>query len=235
MGIKIAYHHQETVSIDGTDESGDDEAVPALVRLVHQRVSCVCQEKRDGDHAHVLEGDLVVLISLFLGLRQLVLVLEYYDIREDAAEAGVRTRLANTNIDSLGNLPELNRNAHTLTEENHPRGVLVIVKEIEEDDGLHDNVGEDGADRHTNVVLLLAPVTDITLERKQLEDHVQDTDDRGRAEQVHVGVEEDFLEHLHFTAIATTWRGLTLRGLASGLLHALIHRSHYTELPVGER
>jgi hypothetical protein len=40
---EIAYHHQEAVSVDGADESGDDEAVPALVRLVHQRVGGVCQ------------------------------------------------------------------------------------------------------------------------------------------------------------------------------------------------
>jgi hypothetical protein len=64
---EYSYHHEEAVSVDGTDESGDDEAVPALVRLVHQGVGGVCQEKRDGDHAHVLEGDLVVLVGLFLG------------------------------------------------------------------------------------------------------------------------------------------------------------------------
>jgi hypothetical protein len=47
---------------------------------------------------------------------------------------------------------------------------------------LHDDVGEDGADRDTDIVLLLAPVTDVALERKKLEDHVQNTDDGGCAE-----------------------------------------------------
>jgi hypothetical protein len=62
-----SYHHEEAVGVNGTDKSSDDEAVPALVRLVHQGIGGVCQEKRDGDHAHVLEGDLVVLVGLFLG------------------------------------------------------------------------------------------------------------------------------------------------------------------------
>lgn len=72
----MTHHHEETVSVDGTDQRGDDEAVPALVRLIHQRVSGVCEEERNGDDAHVLEGDLVVLLRLLLSLGELVLVFQ---------------------------------------------------------------------------------------------------------------------------------------------------------------
>jgi hypothetical protein len=142
------------------------------VRFVHQRVGCVRKQQRNGDHAHVPEGDPVVFVGLLLSLGKLVLVFENNNVGQDASEAGVWSRLADANVDSLGDLPCLNCDTHALAEQDHPRGVLVVVHQIKEDDELHNNVCKDGAHRNTNVVLLLAPMANIALESQKLEDHV---------------------------------------------------------------
>ena len=74
------HHHEETVGVDRADKSGDDEAVPALVRFVHQRVGCVREQQRNSDHAHVPESDPVVFVGLLLSLGKLVLVFEHDNV-----------------------------------------------------------------------------------------------------------------------------------------------------------
>ena len=41
VDIQGWYHHEESVSVDGADECGDDEGVPRFVAVVFERVGCV--------------------------------------------------------------------------------------------------------------------------------------------------------------------------------------------------
>lgn len=67
------------------------------------------------------------------------------------------------NIDDFGDFPELNDDAHTcfdqqiylqylapkgqtLTKQNHPASILVVVQKVEEDNSLHEDITEDRTD-----------------------------------------------------------------------------------------
>ena len=41
VDVQTRHHHEKTISVDATDEGCDDEAIPALVRFVHQAVGSV--------------------------------------------------------------------------------------------------------------------------------------------------------------------------------------------------
>lgn len=141
VDVQRRHHHQETVGVDGSYKCCDDVRVPRLVRLIVQRVDAVGDQERNTSNVHVLEGNLVVLLSLLLSLSQLLLVLEGDSVREE----GSRCARTDSNIDNRSNLPEFNNYAHNLTSQDHPASVLRVVKEVQEDDGLHENIGQDGA------------------------------------------------------------------------------------------
>lgn len=125
--------------------------------VVHQAVRGVCKQQRHRNDIEVAEGNLVVLLRLLLGFAELVLVLKYNHVWQER-EGGVRGRRAQADINSLGDLPGFQEDTKALTGENHPRSVVAVVHKVEEDDTLHEDVRQDGADRGTDNVLLLAPV-----------------------------------------------------------------------------
>lgn len=73
-------------------------------------------------------------------------------------EPGTRRGVAEAHVHGFGDFPGLDEDAHALAEEDHPRGAVAVVEEVEEDDGLHEDVGEDGADGDADVVFFVAPV-----------------------------------------------------------------------------
>jgi len=83
-----------------------------------------------------------------------VLVLEGHFVRKPRSCLGG----PNTDIDHFRDFPGFQEDTHPLTEENHPGGTVAVVHQIKEDDGLHEDVGEDRADRDADVVLLMAPM-----------------------------------------------------------------------------
>ena len=230
VDVQRGNHHEETVGVDRTYKGRDDEGVPALVRVVEQGVDGVGDEEGHGNHVQVFEGNLIVLFGLLLDLGSHVLVFKNNGVGEQRARSGG----TDANIGCLGDLPGFNSNTHTLAEENHPGRVFVVVHEVQENDGLHKDVGNNGPDRGTNVVLLLAPVLDVVLEGKHLEDHVEDGDNGCDTEEVRVAVDQDLLEHLHLRSIATSWCRLTGSGSGSLGAQVLVDRGKQIELPVGQ-
>ena len=108
-------HHEETICVDGTDQGGDYEAVPALVRIVFERVSSVSEEKWDGNHVEVFESHGVIFLGLFLGLGKNVLVFEGDAVGDDRVG-----RVSDSDVDDRGDFPEFEEDAHSLGEEDHP-------------------------------------------------------------------------------------------------------------------
>ncbi|KAI6757574.1 hypothetical protein HG531_003399 [Fusarium graminearum] len=119
----------------------------------------------------------------------------------------------------------------SVVDANHPAGVLRVVKEVQEDDGLHKDIGQDGADRDTNIVLLLAIMGNVGSKSKGLENHMQNANHYGDTEQVRVRVQENFLDHFDFGAIATARERTAEGGLPSSLLGVGLHGGHELELP----
>ena len=83
-----------------------------------------------------------------------MLVLEGDAIRQK----GARRCRPYADVDGLRDLPRLENDTEALAEQNHPGRALTIVDKVQEDDGLHEHVCEDGADGDAHVVLLVFPV-----------------------------------------------------------------------------
>lgn len=113
-------HHEKTVCVDGADQGGDYEAVPALVRIVFERVSSVSEEKWDGNHIEVFESHGVVFLGLFLGLGKNVLVFEGDAVGDDRVGC-----VSDSDVDDRGDFPEFEEDAHSLGEEDHPACEIV--------------------------------------------------------------------------------------------------------------
>lgn len=191
--------------------------------VVEQRVHGVGAEERHCNPVKILERLLVVFFRFLLKLGELVFILKD-DFVANKVGGG-----DDADVDHACDLPRLEENTESLSDKDHPGGVLVVVKEVEEDDGLHEDVGEDSAHTDADVVLLVAPVGDVVLEGEHFEDAVQDGDENGGTEKVDVGVNEYALEFFELRAGAG---GLTERrvGVVGGLLERVIHRSEDLEL-----
>lgn len=59
------YHHEKAVCVYRAYERGDNEAVPALMRIVDQRVGRVGEQERHSTNTHPVEGYAVVFFCLF--------------------------------------------------------------------------------------------------------------------------------------------------------------------------
>jgi len=101
-----------------------------------------CNQERNASNVHVLESNLIVLFGLLFSLGQLLLVLESDSVREERS----RSTRTDANVDNSGDLPELNDDTNDLRAQNHPAGVLRVVEEVQEDDSLHENIGQDRTD-----------------------------------------------------------------------------------------
>lgn len=194
--------------------------------IVQQAVGRVSGEQRDGDPVEVFKGLLVVFLCFLLEGRELVFVFEGDAVRDDAVDG------ADLDIDHAGDFPGLEDDAEALAEEDHPGGALGVVEEVEEDDGLHEDVGEDGAHADADVVFLVAPVGDVVFEGEHFEDGVQEGDDGGGPEEVDVGFDEDTLELFELGAGVGRTANARLRGL---LFEGGIEGGVYLEFPVGGR
>ena len=84
-----------------------------------------------------------------------MLILKRHTVRNPSVRRRIGTQ---SNIDGLCDLPKLKDNAEALTEKNHPRSVFIVVKQVEKDDSLHEDVGEDGTDGDADVVFFVTPV-----------------------------------------------------------------------------
>ena len=86
-----------------------------------------------------------------------MLVLKDNNIREERKKR-TRLRRPQSHIHRLRNLPSLEDDSESLACKNHPGCVLTVVRQVQEDDGLHENIGQNGTDRGPNHVFLFAPV-----------------------------------------------------------------------------
>lgn len=137
--------------------------------VVDERVDGVGNQQGDGGNVHVLEGDFVVFLGLLLSLVELVLVFQHDPVREQGAWCG----WAYADVDNGGDLPEFDKDAYDLGTENHPAGVLGVVQEIQENDSLHEDVGQDGAHGNTDIVLLLAVVSNVGTKGESLKNQMR--------------------------------------------------------------
>ena len=157
VDVQTGHHHEEAIGVDTTHESLDDVRVPGLVGVVDQAVSGVGEQKGHGYDVQVAEGNLIVLLGLLLSLGELMLVLEDDHIGQEGEPRVGRGR-AQANVDGLGDLPKLQQNTESLTGQNHPRCVLAVVHEVQENNSLHEDICQNSADRGTDDILLLTPV-----------------------------------------------------------------------------
>ena len=103
--------------------------------FIFETVARVRKEKGHGDHVHVAKGDSVVFLGLLFRVAELVLVFKGNAVKPEGVWG-----ITDADVNYGGDFPELEHDAHSLREEDHPTGVVVVVKEIEEDDALHENV-----------------------------------------------------------------------------------------------
>jgi hypothetical protein len=142
VDVETGDHHEEAVRVDTAHQGLDNVRVPRLVGVVDQAVRGVCKQKRNSQDVQVAEGNFIILLGLFLGLAKLVLVLEDNHIgQERQPRAG--WWWAQANVDSLGDLPEFEKDTESLTGQDHPRGVVTVVHEVKEDNSLHEDVCQD--------------------------------------------------------------------------------------------
>lgn len=66
VDVQTRDHHEEAIRVDAADERRDDEAVPALVRVVQQAVGGVGGEQWHRDPVKVFERLLVVFLCFLL-------------------------------------------------------------------------------------------------------------------------------------------------------------------------
>lgn len=139
VDVETGDHHKEAVGVDTAHQGLDNVRVPRLVGVVDQTVRGVCEQKGNSQDVQVAERNFIVLLGLFLGLAKLVLVLEDNHIGQER-QPRVCWRRAQANVDGLGDLPEFQKDTKSLTSQDHPRGVVAVVHEVEEDDSLHEDV-----------------------------------------------------------------------------------------------
>jgi len=154
IDVQTRHHHQKPIRVHTPHQRRDHKAVPALMAVIQQAIHRIRPQQRYRNHIQIPERDLVVLLRLLLRLTQLMLILKGDSVREPR----IRRRVSDTHVDGLGDLPGFDEDAHALAEEDHPGGAVAVVEEVEEDDGLHEDVGEDGADGDADVVFFVAPV-----------------------------------------------------------------------------
>ena len=65
-------------------------------------------------------------------------------------------RWAYSNIDCFCNLPGFENDTHALTEQNHPRSTIAVIHEVQENDELHEYVGQNCPNGDADVVFLIA-------------------------------------------------------------------------------
>lgn len=78
---------------------------------------------------------------------------------------------------------------HSLAEKDGPGRVGVVVEQVEENDELREAICQDRPERHAGqVAVLFAPVGHVRRKGKELEQHVENRDEDGRAEEPRVGL-----------------------------------------------
>src|SRR5690606_25321529 len=110
IDVQAGHHHQEAIRIHTSDQSCNDKTIPALVRLIHQRIDCVCNQERHRNDVQILERNLVVLLRLLLQLRKLVFVLKSNFLAKQSAWGR-----SNLDVDGLCDFPGFQENTETLT------------------------------------------------------------------------------------------------------------------------
>jgi hypothetical protein len=140
------------------------EQLPVAVLSSAHEVHSPEQDRRTAPR-NVAERELVKLLRLLLVLAEDVLVLD----RELVRQARPRRALDHLDVDRFRNLPRLDREPDGAREEDGRVGLFGRVDEVEEDDGLGKDVGEDGADRDADEFLLVAPVRDVARKGEEFE------------------------------------------------------------------
>jgi len=151
------HHHEEAVGVDRADKRGDYEGVPRFMGFILERVASVGEKEGDSNHVEIFEGYGIVFFGLLFRLGENLFVFE----GDAVGDQGVRGCGADADVDDSRDFPQLDEDAHSLGEENHPAGVLIVVQQVEEDDTLHEDISENRADRNSNIVLLVSIVADV--------------------------------------------------------------------------
>lgn len=144
VDVQTGNHHQEAISVNTSNKSLDDVGIPRLMRIVDQTIHSIPTQKRDSKDVQPAEGDLIIFLSLLLGLSELVLIFKHNHIREERKERS-GWWWAQADIDRLGDLPRFQEDSETLAGKDHPGSVLTVIQEVQEDNRLHENVGKNGA------------------------------------------------------------------------------------------
>ena len=186
---ELRRHHDEAEGVDGARERRQQPRVPALVRVVPQRVDRVATDQGVRHPLQLRHDVLVVLLGaahqrvrisfvwvyvcacsvcLYAGLYACVInvanacaYLRLRGVRGTVLVREHRDDAAPLDIHDhrLGHFPDLDHEADALADQDHPGGV--VVEEIEEDDDLHRAVGEQSADREALHRLVVPPEADV--------------------------------------------------------------------------
>ena len=145
VDIEAGNHHEEPISVNASDERLNNIRIPGLVRLVHQAVDSVGTQKRDSENIEPAESNFIILLGLLLSVGEFVLVFEYHDVGQEGKE-GSRRRWSQANIDRLRDLPSLQKDPEPLACKNHPRRIFAVIHQVQENNRLHEDIGQNGAD-----------------------------------------------------------------------------------------
>ena len=209
-------HEQEPERVHGAYERTQNPGVPRLVLLVHQRVDAVQGDEGVSDPGEVLHGLLVVLLGL-LGVRVAVLGLEPGDDAEelDLAEVG--------ELDGLAELPDLDGDADSVADDDHPR--RVVIQQVQEDDDLHEDLHAHAAHADALHALDALPVAHVVAERQRLQHAVRQAHDHRHGQQHRVSVEDHPLDLVLLLRARRPVRNLHLhRRVELRLQRPLLHR-----------
>ena len=123
-------------------QSGNDKAVPTSMLVVQQRVDGVTAQYGHGAVSDVAKGQLVVYLRLTFVRGEDVFIMEFDVIRKKAS-----IRSYYFDVHRFCYFPRFNQQSNALTKENHPAGVFIIIHKVQENNHLHDAVGNNGANR----------------------------------------------------------------------------------------